>query len=111
MVHGVGGEARSRIGVAAATLHRTRRYVRRCLHSQCDLAIVTGRAIGVACRVDVGAARPTGETGRRAGVTGHTILAVRRHMIGEGSGAHCAFRTFTRVGTVVAGVTAGRAHR
>ena len=111
MTHRVGGEGRRRIGVAVAALHDTARNMRRRSHPGGGGAVVAARAIGIGGLVDVSATRPTGETGRRTGVASNAVAATGRDVAGVRCGTPRTFGAFARVGTVMAGVTAGRAHR
>src|SRR6516164_3944218 len=110
MVHRVGGEARSRIGVAVAALESTRRNVRRSGVASRSGTVVAVRAIGVGCRMDVGA---TGKARIAAAhsesMACHAILAIGRDMpriVGDAVGA---FGTLRAVGAIVAGVAAAGA--
>jgi hypothetical protein len=111
MVHGVGGEARRRIGVTIIALHDAGRNMRRRGHSGGGGAVVAARAIGVAGLVDVRATGPTGETGRRLGMAGDAIAAAGRDVAGVRRSPVGAFCPLTGIRTVVAGVAASRAHR
>ena len=64
MVHRIGNEARCRIVVAIAALDDTGRDMRRRRQPGRRRAVVTIRAVGVGCLVDIGAARPTREAAR-----------------------------------------------
>ena len=97
MSHRVAGEACRRIGMAIAALNRPGRDVRRRRHAGCRRPVVASRTVGVGDLVHVSAARPAGETRRRAGVTGDTVAATRRDMTGIRRGAVCALRAFARV--------------
>ena len=83
VVHGVGGEARRRVDVAAAALNPGHRDVRRGLQTGCRGAVVAARAVGVGGCVGKGAARPTGEGGGRGGVTADAVLAAGGDVTGE----------------------------
>ena len=61
--------------------------------------------------MDVSATRPTGEAGRRAGVTGNAVAAAGCDVAGIRCGALRTFRAFARIRAVMTGVAAGRAHR
>ncbi|WP_213030210.1 hypothetical protein, partial [Acinetobacter baumannii] len=61
MTHRVGHEARRRIGVAIAALNGGGRNVRRRRHAGRSGAVVAARAIGIGCRVRIGATGPTDE--------------------------------------------------
>jgi hypothetical protein len=111
MVHRIRYEACRGIRVAVATLHDTGRNMRRRSHPGGGGAVVATRAIGVRGLVDVSATRPTGETGRRLGVTGDAVASGSHNVAGVRCGTLRTFSAFARVGAVVAGVAAGRAHR
>ena len=83
MTHGVGREARCRIGMAIAALNRCHRNVRRRGHAGGGGAVVTARAIGIGGRVSKLAARPARESRCRAGVTGNAIGAIGRDVASE----------------------------
>ena len=69
MIHRVGREACSRIGVAIATLKRSGRNVRRRGQASCGGAVVAARTVGVGRRMGKRGAGPC----RGAGVTGQAF--------------------------------------
>ena len=111
VVHRVGDEARRRVGVAVAALDAGHRDVRRRRLAGRGRAVVTVRAVRVGGRVDVCRPRPAGEAIRCLGVAGDAILAIRGQMASIGCGAQRALGALARVGAVVTGVAAARAHR
>ena len=90
MRHRVGREAGRRVGVAVAALDRAGGDVRRRHHTGRCGAVVAAGAVGVCGLVDVSAARPTGEAGRRARMTGDAVATTRRDVAGVG---HSPLRT------------------
>jgi hypothetical protein len=97
MVHGVGGEARRRIGVAIAALDSPGRNVRRCCHSGCRRAVVASRAVRIRDLVDVSAAGPAGEVSRGGGMTRDAVASAGRDMTGIGRGTLRTLRAFAGI--------------
>jgi len=111
VIHRVGREAARTIGVAIAALNPRHRDMRRGLHSGCAGAVVAVRAIGVARRVNVGAAgKADVAAARRRGVTGFAIITVGRDVPGVRGRAIGALRALGGIGAVVAGVAACPGH-
>ena len=112
VIHGVGGKAGGRIGVAIAALDGPGGNVRGCGVPGRRRAVVAIDAIGICRRVDIGCAGPRDvAAAHRRGMTAHAVIAVGRDVAGIGHGAVGTFRAFPKIGAVVAGVAALGVHR
>ena len=111
VVHRVGDEARRRVGVAVAALDAGHRDVRRRGIAGRGRPVVTARAIGVARLMGVDAAGPAREVWPQLAWQVTQSRPVGRHVTGIGRSSLRALGALARVGTVVTGVAAARAHR
>ena len=111
MVHQIAGKARRSIAVAIAALNSGDRDMRRRGIARCRRAIVATRAVGVACLMNIGAARPARISRTRAGVTGDAVATGCRNVAGERSAALRALAALAGEGAVVAGIAACPDHR
>jgi hypothetical protein len=82
MVHCVGHKTCRGIGVAIAALDAGHRNMRRRGHPGRCCPVVTTRAIGIACLMDISAACPACISRGRTGMAGDAVAATSRHVAG-----------------------------